>query len=82
MGGVQKIFYFHVPSWMAMFLAASVCGIARMTSDNVKAAAKRYLDPKQYFQPILLPARAAPPAARLAPSAIATCRPDSARFRR
>ena len=28
MGLVQKIFYFHVPSWMAMFLAASVCGIA------------------------------------------------------
>jgi heme exporter protein C len=25
---VQKIFYFHVPSWIAMFLAASVCGIA------------------------------------------------------
>jgi zinc protease len=31
--------------------------IARMTSDNVKAAAKRYLDPKQYFEPILLPAK-------------------------
>ena len=28
MGLVQKIFYFHVPSWMAMFLAAFVCGIA------------------------------------------------------
>jgi zinc protease len=30
---------------------------ARMTSDNVKAAAKRYLDAKQYFEPILLPAK-------------------------
>lgn len=28
MGLVQKIFYFHVPSAMAMFLAAFVCGIA------------------------------------------------------
>ena len=28
MGLVQKIFYFHVPSWIAMFLAAMVCGIA------------------------------------------------------
>ena len=28
MGFVQKIFYFHVPSWMVMFLAAFVCGIA------------------------------------------------------
>jgi zinc protease len=31
--------------------------IARMTSDNVKAAAKRYLDARQYFEPILLPAK-------------------------
>ena len=31
--------------------------IARMTSDNVKAAARRYLDPKQYFEPLLLPAK-------------------------
>jgi zinc protease len=30
---------------------------ARMTSDNVKAAARRYLDAKQYFEPILLPAK-------------------------
>jgi zinc protease len=30
--------------------------LARMTSANVKAAARRYLDPKQYFEPILLPA--------------------------
>lgn len=28
MGLVQKIFYFHVPSWMVMFLSAFVCGIA------------------------------------------------------
>jgi heme exporter protein C len=28
MGLVQKIFYFHVPSAMAMFLAAFTCGIA------------------------------------------------------
>jgi zinc protease len=30
---------------------------ARMTTDNVKAAAKRYLDPKQFFEPVLLPAK-------------------------
>jgi zinc protease len=29
--------------------------VARMTSDNVKAAAKKYLDDKQYFQAVLLP---------------------------
>ena len=28
MGLVQKIFYFHVPSWFAMFAAAFTCGIA------------------------------------------------------
>ena len=28
MGLVQKIFYFHVPSWMAMFTAIAVCGVA------------------------------------------------------
>ena len=33
---------------------------ARMTSDNVKAAAKRYIDMKQYYQAVLLPAAAAP----------------------
>jgi heme exporter protein C len=27
MGLVQKIFYFHVPSWFAMFAAVFVCGI-------------------------------------------------------
>ncbi|HET7506280.1 MAG TPA: insulinase family protein [Kofleriaceae bacterium] len=31
--------------------------IARMTSDNVKAAARRYLDGKQYYEPVLLPAK-------------------------
>ena len=28
MGLIQKIFYFHVPSWIVMFLAVYVCGIA------------------------------------------------------
>jgi len=28
MGLVQKIFYFHVPSWMAMYTAIAVCGVA------------------------------------------------------
>jgi heme exporter protein C len=28
MGLVQKIFYYHVPSAMVMFLAAFVCGVA------------------------------------------------------
>jgi heme exporter protein C len=28
MGLVQKIFYFHVPAWFAMFSAAFICGIA------------------------------------------------------
>ncbi|HEX5475541.1 MAG TPA: cytochrome c biogenesis protein CcsA [Vicinamibacterales bacterium] len=28
MGLVQKIFYFHVPSWMAMFLAVGICGVS------------------------------------------------------
>ena len=27
MGLIQKIFYFHVPSWMAMYTAIAVCGI-------------------------------------------------------
>ncbi len=30
MGLVQKIFYFHVPSWFAMFAAAFTCGIASL----------------------------------------------------
>lgn len=28
MGLIQKIFYFHVPSWIAMFSAVAVCGVA------------------------------------------------------
>jgi heme exporter protein C len=28
MGLVQKIFYFHFPAWMVMFLATAICGIA------------------------------------------------------
>ena len=28
MGLIQKIFYFHVPSWIAMFLGVFVCGIS------------------------------------------------------
>lgn len=28
MGLIQKIFYFHVPSWMAMYSAIAVCGVA------------------------------------------------------
>ena len=28
MGLVQKIFYFHVPAWFAMFTAIGVCGVA------------------------------------------------------
>ncbi len=28
MGLVQKIFYYHVPSAMVMFLAAFICGVA------------------------------------------------------
>lgn len=47
MGLVQKIFYFHVPSWFAMFTAAFVCGIASAVflfravkaADRVAAAA-------------------------------------------
>ena len=31
--------------------------IARMTSPNVEAAARRYLDTKQFFEPVLLPAK-------------------------
>src|SRR5438105_11886666 len=28
MGLIQKIFYFHVPSWFMMFTAVFICGIA------------------------------------------------------
>ena len=47
MGLVQKIFYFHVPSWIVMFTSAFVCGIAsamvvfkgRMSADRLAVAA-------------------------------------------
>jgi heme exporter protein C len=47
MGLVQKIFYFHVPSWIVMFTSAFVCGIAsamvvfkgRKNADRVAVAA-------------------------------------------
>jgi len=47
MGLVQKIFYFHVPSWFVMFTAVFVCGIqsaiflfrGRPSADRVAAAA-------------------------------------------
>jgi heme exporter protein C len=47
MGLVQKIFYFHVPAWFAMFMAIGVCGVAsavhlftnRPGADRVAAAA-------------------------------------------
>ncbi len=43
--------------------------LARMTSDNVKTAAKKYLDGKQYYQAVLMPApgTAAPAAPAPAP---------------
>src|SRR5512142_674786 len=28
MGLIQKIFYFHVPSWMGMYLGLAVCGVS------------------------------------------------------
>src|SRR4026207_1869568 len=47
MGLVQKIFYFHVPSWFVMFTAVFICGIERaiylfrrkLSADRVAAAA-------------------------------------------
>jgi len=47
MGLVQKIFYFHVPSWFAMFTAVFICGIQsaiflfkrRPSADRIAAAA-------------------------------------------
>ncbi len=47
MGLVQKIFYFHVPSWFAMFTGVFLCGIESLTflfkrkpaADRVAAAA-------------------------------------------
>jgi heme exporter protein C len=40
MGLIQKIFYFHVPSWVAMYSAIAVCGTASVLylfKDNRKA---------------------------------------------
>jgi heme exporter protein C len=47
MGLIQKIFYFHVPSWIVVFLAAAVCGVSsirylitrRPASDHTAVAA-------------------------------------------
>ena len=47
MGLVQKIFYFHAPSWFVMFSAAFICGVAsavylfggRKWGDRVAASA-------------------------------------------
>ena len=47
MGLVQKIFYYHVPSAMVMFLSAFICGVAsavylfkaRPEADRIAAAA-------------------------------------------
>jgi heme exporter protein C len=47
MGLVQKIFYFHFPSWIAMFSAACICGVAsavfifagRRSADRLAVAA-------------------------------------------
>lgn len=47
MGLIQKIFYFHFPAWMVMFLATAICGIAsivylvtrRPSADRVAEAA-------------------------------------------
>src|SRR4029079_9934876 len=47
MGLVSKIFYFHVPSWFAMFTAVFICGIqsaiflfkGKPTADRVAVAA-------------------------------------------
>ena len=49
MGLVQKIFYFHVPSWFAMFTAVFVCGIQsaiflfrrKASADRVATAGRR-----------------------------------------
>ena len=53
MGLVQKIFYFHVPSWIVMFTAACTCGIAsaififagRRSADRVAVAAAELAGP-------------------------------------
>ena len=43
MGLVQKIFYFHVPAAMTMFLAAFVCGIASVVYLWRRSAAADHL---------------------------------------
>jgi len=43
MGLIQKIFYFHVPSWMAMYAAITVCGVSSaIYLFRSRAAADRY----------------------------------------
>ena len=42
--------------------------VARMTSDNVKAAAQRFLDGKRMYRAILLPGKDARPAPAPAPA--------------
>jgi heme exporter protein C len=47
MGLVQKIFYFHVPSWIVMFTSGTICGVAsavflvngRQSADRLALAA-------------------------------------------
>ena len=41
MGLVQKIFYFHVPSWMVMFSSAFVCGIGSAHLPVLRAQDRR-----------------------------------------
>jgi heme exporter protein C len=43
MGLIQKIFYFHVPSWMVMFTAVFVCGIASVIFLFKRVAAADWL---------------------------------------
>src|SRR4051812_4677808 len=43
MGGIQKIFYYHVPAWMAMYSAIAVCSVASaIYLFQSKPAADRY----------------------------------------
>lgn len=56
--------------------------LARMTSDNVKASAKRYLDGGQYYEAVMLPAAgtpAAPPSPPSPPSQAAPAAPGAPR---
>ncbi|MBA2540875.1 MAG: hypothetical protein H0V17_14645 [Deltaproteobacteria bacterium] len=41
--------------------------LKRMTSDNVKASAKKYIDGKRLYQAIMLPAKKDAPATKDAP---------------